>query len=322
LPTSDSKKNKLISILIPVLNEEYAIERAYSAICSLFSELPYEFEIIFTDNHSSDGTLQKLKLIANTDARVKVVRFNRNYGFQRSLFSAYYYSSGAACIQLDCDLQDPPILILQFLKLWEIGHDVVVGIRARRKENCLLSYTRKFFYFIQSKLTEDNMTLNAGDFRLVDRLIVNSLLQINDPNPYIRGIISSLAVNETGIAYERDKRVHGKSKFPPLKLFTFAMECIFGNSLMPLRFASACGLFISFLCIVVGIFYFISALFFGKSWPSGFATNIIVTLFGISMNAIFLGIIGEYLGRIYQQLRNKPLVVVEQTINVTKRKFQ
>lgn len=318
----DIKKNKIISILIPVFNEDGNVEVAYSAVNSIFSTLPYEFELIFTDNYSIDKTFEKLKQIAEVDDRVKVIRFNRNYGFQRSLFSAYYYSSGDACIQLDCDLQDPPSLIPQFLKLWEMGHDVVVGIRERRKENSLLSYTRKLFYFIQSKLTEDNMTLNAGDFRLVDRLVVNSLIQINDPNPYIRGIVSSLAVNETGIAYERDKRVQGKSKFPPLKLFTFAIECIFGNSLMPLRFASICGLFISVSCIVVGIFYFTSALFFGKSWPSGFATNIIITLFGISMNAIFLGIIGEYLGRIYQQLRNKPLVVVEQTINVTKGKFK
>lgn len=318
----DFIKNKIISILIPVLNEEGNVEAAYLAVNSTFSSLPYEFELIFTDNHSTDRTYEKLKKIADVDTRVKVIRFNRNYGFQRSLFSAYYYSSGDACIQLDCDLQDPPNLLPQFLKLWEMGHDVVVGIRAHRKESRLLSSTRRLFYLIQSKLSEDNMTLNAGDFRLVDRLIVDSLLQINDPNPYIRGIISSLAVNETGIAYERNKRVRGKSKFPPLKLFTFAIECIFGNSLMPLRFASICGLFISVSCIVVGIFYFISALFFGKSWPTGFATNIIVTLFGISMNAIFLGIIGEYLGRIYQQLRNKPLVVVEEAINVTKGKFK
>ena len=312
----------LISILIPVYNEEDNVGLAYKSIVSIFSAQSYDFEIIFTDNHSTDKTFAYIQSIANKDNRVKVVRFNRNYGFQRSLFSAYYYSSGDACIQLDCDLQDPPVLILQFLKLWEMGHDVVVGIRAHRKESRLLSSTRRLFYLIQSKLSEDNMTLNAGDFRLVDRLIVDSLLKINDPNPYIRGIISSLAVNETGIAYERNKRVRGKSKFPPLKLFTFAIECIFGNSLMPLRFASICGLFISVSCIVVGIFYFISALFFGKSWPTGFATNIIVTLFGISMNAIFLGIIGEYLGRIYQQLRNKPLVVVEEAINVTKGKFK
>jgi dolichol-phosphate mannosyltransferase len=164
--------------------------------------------------------------------------------------------------------------------------------------------------------SEDRITRDAGDFRLIDRTILNRLRELNDINPYVRGVISSLACNEAGIIYDRAARLHGKSKFPLFKLFRFAMDGIIAHSVIPLRLATYIGMVVSTMTFLMSLAYLGAALFFGSSWPSGFATLIIVTLFGISLNAIFLGIIGEYVSRIYQQVRWRPLVVVEIAVNL------
>ena len=309
---------RLISLVMPVYNEEANLDRAYAALTAVFEQLPqYELEFVFTDNHSEDHTFERLVSLAKADSRVKVIRFTRNYGFQRSLLTAYRHASGDAAIQIDCDLQDPPELIPQFIALWEQGHDVVVGLRLRRQEPHLLTLGRRAFYALLSRISDDQVTRDAGDFRLVDRSVIDRLRTLNDFNPYVRGVVSSLAARETGIPYDRVQRIHGRSKFPLRKLVGFALDGILGHSVLPLRLASYAGLAISLVIFLLGLFYIFGALLFGRSWPSGFATIVVVTLFGISLNAIFLGIIGEYVSRIYQQVRFRPLVVVESTLNIS-----
>lgn len=311
-------RKRLISLVMPVYNEEANLDRAYAALTAIFRELPqYELEFIFTDNHSEDHTFQRLVALAKVDSRVKVIRFNRNYGFQRSLLTAYRHASGDAAIQIDCDLQDPPELIPQFVALWEQGHDVVVGLRRRRQEPRLLTLGRRAFYALIDRISDDQITRDAGDFRLVDRSVIDRLKALNDFNPYVRGVVSTLAARETGIPYDRVQRMYGRSKFPLRKLVGFALDGILGHSVLPLRLASYAGLAISVVTFVLTLFYVFGSLFFGRSWPSGFATIVVVTLFGISLNAIFLGIIGEYVSRIYQQVRFRPLVVVESILNIS-----
>lgn len=311
-------RRRLISLVMPVYNEEANLDRAYAALTGVFKQLPqYELEFVFTDNHSEDHTFERLDALAKADSRVKAIRFTRNYGFQRSLLTAYRHASGDAAIQIDCDLQDPPELIPQFIALWEQGHDVVVGLRRRRQEPRLLTIGRRAFYALLSRISDDQVTRDAGDFRLVDRSVINRLKALNDFNPYVRGVVSSLAARETGIPYDRVQRVYGRSKFPLRKLVGFAVDGILGHSVLPLRLASYAGLAISVVIFLLGLFYIFGALLFGRSWPSGFATIVVVTLFGISLNAIFLGIIGEYVSRIYQQVRFRPLVVVESTLNIS-----
>jgi dolichol-phosphate mannosyltransferase len=312
-----SGPRRLISLVMPVYNEEANVDRAYAALTAIFSGVPqYDLEFVFTDNHSEDRTFEQLAALAKADNRVKVIRFTRNYGFQRSLLTGYRSSTGDAAIQIDCDLQDPPELIPQFISLWEKGHDVVVGLRRRRQEPRLLTLGRRAFYALLSRISDDQVTRDAGDFRLVDRSVINRLKALNDFNPYVRGAVSSLAARETGIPYDRVQRIHGRSKFPLRKLVGFAMDGILGHSVLPLRLASYAGLAISLLLFLLGLFYIADAMLFGHSWPSGFATLVVVTLFGVSLNAIFLGIIGEYVSRIYQQVRFRPLVVVESTLNI------
>jgi dolichol-phosphate mannosyltransferase len=309
---------RLISIVIPVYNEERNVRMAYDEVLRVMGPLQdkYEIEFVFTDNHSTDGTFAELTRLAKDDARVKVIRFNRNYGFQRSLMTAYRATTGDAAIQIDCDLQDPPALFPTFLSLWEQGHDVVVGIRQNRPEPTWLLALRRIFYRLLNAIAEHPITPDAGDFRLVDRKVLNHLTQVDDQSPYVRGLVASFASNEGQVPYNRNARQHGESKFPVSKLIGFALNGIFGHSTLPLRIASWCGLLIAVATTLLSAYYIIGALTVGLTAPRGFATTTVLILFGISLNAIFLGILGEYVSRIYQQVRQRPLTVVERTLNL------
>src|SRR6266849_2164563 len=252
---------KLVSLILPVHNEEENVLRAYEELCSVFSQTSkYDIEFVFTDNHSDDGTFRKLQELGTRDVRVKVLRFNRNYGFQRSLLTGYRYASGDAAVQIDCDLQDPPSLIPQFLLLWEQGHDVVVGLRRRRQESLLLVLGRQAFYALLNRISEEKVTGDAGDFRLIDRKILDHLRRTPDLHPYVRGLIASLATNETGIPYDRSGRAHGRSKFPLIKLVGFGLDGIISHSILPLRLASYVGLALSLVTFFLSLFYVVSAL--------------------------------------------------------------
>lgn len=308
----------LISIVIPVYNEEANIRAAYDAIVGVFAGLKdrYEFEIVFTDNHSTDETFARISELATADPRVHAVRFARNFGFHRSVITGYRLARGDAAIQLDCDLQDPPALFPQFLALWEKGHDVVVGIRRSRDEGKLLQWSRRAYYRLLKRISSDNLMLDSGDFRLVDRSILDQLRRIDDTSPYTRGLTSLLAANQAGVPYDRAVRENGISKFPVIKLVGLAMDGFIAHSTAPLRLASAAGIVIAVVTALASFFYLAGRLFFGISWPEGFATTTILILFGISLNAIFLGVIGEYIGRIYDQVRLRPTTVIERYINI------
>ncbi|SHL53181.1 dolichol-phosphate mannosyltransferase [Bradyrhizobium lablabi] len=315
-PTAAAKP--LISVVIPVYNEEANVAAAHAAVADVFGSLAerYDFEIIFTDNHSLDATFERILAIAKSDQRVRAVRFARNFGFQRSVMTGYRLARGDAAIQIDCDLQDPPAIFPQFLALWEQGHDVVVGIRRFRDESKLLQWSRKLYYRLLKAISSDNLMLDSGDFRLVDRSILDQLRRIDDASPYTRGLTSLLASNQTGVPYERAVREKGQSKFPLVKLIGLAVDGFVAHSTTPLRMASFAGLLIALATALASVFYILGRLFFGTEWPEGFATTTILILFGISLNAIFLGVIGEYVGRIYEQIRVRPTTVIERSINM------
>lgn len=307
---------KLISVIVPVYNEEQNIENAYKAIVAQFQKMPdFDYEILFTDNHSTDGTFEKLTLVAR-DPKVRVLRFARNFGFQRSILTGYRHAAGDAAIQIDCDLEDPPSLFSEFIRLWQAGHDVVVGIRSLRKESSYMVAIRRFYYRFLDKISDSKHEVDAGDFRLVDRSILQQLRNIHDMQPYVRGLISELSRNQAGVSYERSKRLYGESKFPVTQLFRLAFEGIFNYSVVPLRIATYLGIVIAVLTVaMIGVYLFLWLFSEQKPWPAGFTTTTVLILFGISLNAVFLGIIGEYIGRIYNQVRKRPLVVIEKSLN-------
>ncbi len=307
---------KLVSVLIPAFNEEDNVRRAYDAVTQVFATLPaYNYEIVVTDNHSTDRTFALLKEIAAADPRLHVIRFSRNYGYQRSLLVAYKAARGECAVQIDCDLQDPPGHIPEMLKRWEHGHHVVYGVRRSLKDPPLVAFMRRAFYKSLRAMSEDNLPIDAGEFRLVDRKILDELRKVDDTSPYMRGLISSMGFSQIGIEYDRQARVAGKSKFPLRAMISLAVDGILNHSLIPLRIASLVSLVIATITFIIIFVYLIGKLVFGQDWPAGFATTTVLLLMSIMLNAMFLGIIGEYLGRIYMQSKRRPIPIVEAELN-------
>lgn len=310
----------LISIVVPVYNEESNIDLFYTTVNKELEALSdrFRFEFIFTDNHSTDNTFAKLQAIASQDSRLRVIRFSRNFGYQRSILTGYLSAAGDAAIQLDCDLQDPPNLMGVFLEKWQEGYKVVYGVRTQRKEGAVINATRKIFYRLIDLLSDTKLPYDAGDFRLIDRCIIDVLMNLNDNQPYLRGTITRIGFKQIGISYSRDKRKHGESKFSLNEMLRLAIDGITSQSVIPLRFATYTGIGIFVLMFFGTIFAIIAKYTSGSEWPAGFATIIVLILFSIGLNALFLGVIGEYLGRIYKQVKPEPITIVEKKVGINK----
>jgi len=312
-------QRRLISICIPVFNEEPNIEPLYAALQRVMQQVSdrYRFELVFTDNHSTDRTFEILQELGAQDSRIHAIRFSRNFGFQRSIFTGYTNARGDAAIQIDCDLQDPPELILEFLTKWEQGFQVVYGVRRSRNESWWMNTTRSIFYRLIDTLSEDELPLDAGDFRLIDRRVLNELQKFEDYQPYLRGAIAALGFDQVGIPYERSVRTRGESKFSLGQLIGLALDGILNHSVVPLRISTYLGLGISLATLLAIVGYGVGRVLLGKNWPPGFATLSILILGSLSLNALFLGIIGEYLGRIYRQVKRRPLTIIEREVNAS-----
>lgn len=306
----------LISIVVPVYNEEANIDRTFCELKRVTDSIEgYEFEFIFTDNNSTDKTWDALVRLARDDSSVRVARFARNFGFHKSVLTGYRLARGVAAIQIDADLQDPPNLFPAFIAKWREGHDVVVGIRRKRIESYWLRQGRKLYYRLLAKLDGAHLIPDAGDFRLIDASIIRSLRRINDAHPYLRGLISSLARNQAGIEYDRNQRVHGESKFPIMRLVQMGMQGIFAHSRLPLKLAFYAGLIVAVLALIATMAFVISRAYFPDMWPPGLATTHILLLAGIGLNGLFIGVMGAYIGRIYDQVRQRPTTVISRTMN-------
>ena len=316
LPVNTTDK-LLVSILVPVFNEEENLSALYQRVSTVTGQLAdrYDFEFVFTDNHSTDDSFAILERLATQDSRIRVFRFSKNFGFQRSIMTGYMKTRGEVAIQIDCDLQDPPELFKEFLSKFEEGYDVVYGVRRSRQEGFLINGLRTAFYRIIDILAEDDLPHNAGDFRLVSRRVIDTMKQIDDYHPYIRGMIAALGFKQTGIPYDRAKREKGESKFSFRQLMSLAVDGILSHSIIPLRVASLTALAMSVITLAGIVFYMIGNFVFGQEWPAGFATTTVLLLLSITLNALFLGVIGEYLGRIYQQVKKRPITVIEAVIN-------
>jgi len=304
---------KLITIVAPALNEEDNIATFYAAVAGVMESESgrYDFELIFTDNHSTDRTFEKLSALARRDPRVRAYRFSRNFGYQKSIYTGLMLARGAAAVELDCDLQDPPGIIRDFLRLWESGHLVVYGIRRSRKEGFVITALRRLFYWLVDRLSDYHLPRGAGDFRLIDRRIIEELRKIRDPAIYLRGRIATLGFNQVGIEYDREERKLGESKFRFRHNFRLAMDAITSHSAVPLRFASYFGFTITCLAMLGFPVYLAMYLTARISWPPGFATLLFASLAMLGVFSLFLGIIGEYLGRLYEHVKTMPDTIIE-----------
>ena len=306
----------LISISVPVYNEEDNISPLYDRLCAVAQSIAdrYDVEFVFTDNRSTDNTWAKLKTLAEKDKRVRAFRFSRNFGFQKSILTNYMHTRGAAVMQLDADLQDPPELLMEFLKKWEEGYKVVYGVRKARPESWIMRLFRRAGYWLIDRLAGYPVPKNVGDFRLIDRAVVDAIAKYRDQAPYLRGTIASLGFSQIGIDYDRNARHSGRSKFSLRSLLGLGIDGVLSTSTIPLRLATYVGGAIIVLTFF-GAIYYVFLKFLYPELPIGVASTNILILFSLGVNSLFLGLIGEYVIRMHNNIRGGDIAVIDDAID-------
>lgn len=307
---------KLISVITPCYNEEDNVENLYGQVKAILGNLvDYRYEHIFIDNASQDMTVPILKKIAANDKNVKIIVNSRNFGHMRSPYHAFLQAKGDAVITLVADLQDPPSLIAEFIKKWEEGSKIVVGIKQNSEETPLMFGIRRLYYRVVNKLSEVELLKDFTGFGLYDRRVVEILREINDPYPYFRGLVADIGFEVTKIAYTQPSRKRGFTKNNFYTLYDTAMLGITNYSKIPLRLAAMIGFFLSLVSLFFAIAFIVAKLLFWTQFSLGIAPIVIGLFFFASVQLFFLGIIGEYIGSIHTQVLKRPLVIEKERIN-------
>jgi dolichol-phosphate mannosyltransferase len=279
------------------------------------------YEIIFINDGSRDNTKAMLSELCKTDKRVKMIDFARNFGHQIAITAGMDYAAGDCMVIIDGDLQDPPELIPDMIEIWRSGFDVVYGKRkSRQGETFFKKFTAKIFYRLLGKLTDVDIPVDTGDFRLIDRKVCEALKQLPERSRYVRGLMSWVGFKQTAIEFERSERFAGETKYPLKKMLKLAMDGIMSFSYKPLRIASYLGTFLSLASFLYLIFVLLQKLIFPESAQSGWASIIAVSLFFNGIILLMLGIIGEYIGRIYDEAKGRPLYIISELKNMEDRK--
>lgn len=310
---------KLISIITPCYNEEQNVDNLYQQVKAVFDNLPmYNYEHIFIDNSSTDRTVEILKGIAKLDKNVKIIVNRRNFGHIRSPYYGMLQSNGDAIILVVADLQDPPSMIPKFIEKWEDGYKIVIGIKNKSKENKLMFLIRKIFYKIISRISETDQIKNFTGFGLYDKSFIEILRNIEEPYPYFRGLVSELGFDKVEIEYVQPKRNKGKTKNNFYTLYDIAMLGFVNYSKLPLRLSSFIGFGVSFLSVFVAFIYLIYKLIYWDDFQVGIAPLVIGIFFFSGIQLFFLGVIGEYIGAIFTQVKKRPLIFEKERINFDK----
>lgn len=307
---------KKISIVTACYNEEENVEECYRQIKAQFDLLPeYEYEHIFIDNASKDATVTILRRLAAEDRNVKLILNSKNFGHIRSPFHGLMQAHGDAVILTVADLQDPASLIPQFIEKWEEGNKVVIGVKKKSAENALVFMLRKTFYYLIGKSTSIEHISNFTGFGLYDQSFIETLRHVNDPYPYFRGLVAELAPGYYKIPYEQPARFKGKTKNNLYTLYDMAMLGFVNYSKLPLRLACFIGFVVAIISLLLGLIYFVYKLCYWDSFNVGMAPLVIGLFFFSAVQLFFIGIIGEYIGAIYTQVKKRPLVVEKERVN-------
>lgn len=311
-----NNNNKTISIVTPTYNEENNIEILYSRIKSSIKDIyNYNFEIVIIDNASTDQTRSILKKIASDDRSVKLIFNTRNFGHIKSPYWGIMQARGDAVIYLASDLQDPPEMIHAFIREWELGWSVVLGTKEKSETNTLVHLLRKLYYKLLDRITDINIIRNSTGFGLYDKKVLDKLREINDPYPFLRGLISELGYPVKRIEFIQPERKFGISKNNIYTLYDIAILGIVSHSNLPLRLCSFAGYALSFLSFLMCTTYIILKSNNWYAFPRGVAPLIISIYFLFGMLFIFIGILGEYIASIYTSVKNRPIVVEQERIN-------
>jgi len=307
---------KKISIVTPCFNEEGNVEALYARVKEIFLKMgAYDYEHLFIDNASTDGTQAALRKLSAADSRVKVIINTRNFGHIRSPFYGLIQAGGDAAILLVSDFQDPPELINDFLKQWEAGYKVVLGIKTNSGESGLMFALRKFYYNLVDGLSEVRINKNNTGFGLYDREVIAQLKKLEEPYPFFRGIVSELGYEAARVEYFQPARERGITKNNFYTLYDIGMLGIINHSKVPLRLAIFAGAFLAGINLAVAFGYLVYKLVYWNSFSVGIAPAVIGLFFFSSVQLIFLGVIGEYIGAIYTQTLKRPLVIEKERIN-------
>ena len=304
-----------LSVIVPCYNEEGVLRATYERLSTVVRALPgLDYELIFVNDGSADHTQQILTDLQARDRRVRVLLLSRNFGHQIAASAGLEQATGDAVVIIDADLQDPPEVIPDMVKLWRDGNDVVYGIRREREgESRFKLWTAKVFYRLINRLSDTKMPLDAGDFRLLDRRVVEVIKMMPERARFLRGMVSWAGFRQTSIMYDRAARHAGESKYPFAKMLNFAMDGIISFSLVPLKLAIWTG-FLAIWIAVLGIMVAIVDRLLDRDLTRGWASLFVAVLFMGGVQLVSLGIIGEYLGRIYTEVKRRPLYVVQERL--------
>ena len=304
---------KKVTVLVPCYNEEDSLPLFYDSICATMNGHPqYEWELLLVNDGSRDNTLQIMRNLRSRDGRVSYIDLSRNFGKERAMLSGFDYATGDCLIIMDADLQDPPELIPQMLRYWEDGYeDVYAKRRDRGKESFLRKAFSLAYYHILQKTTKIEVLQNVGDFRLLDRCCIDALKQLRESERYTKGMFCWIGFRKKEILFDRGDRIAGKSSWNFFSLFALAVEGITSFSIAPLRLATIVGILVSIAAFIYMIFIFIKTLVYGDP-VQGFPTIMIVMLFLGGVQLCCLGIMGEYIGRIFNETKNRPTYIARE----------
>ena len=307
---------KMISIMSPCYNEEENIAELVERIRNAMEEIPeFVYEHILIDNASKDNTVNVLRDIASKDKHVKIIVNTRNFGHIRSPYHAMLQARGDAVICMASDLQDPPEMIPQFVKKWEEGFKIVLGVKETSSESPIFFLVRNAYYNLVSKLSEVELLKNTTGFGLYDQKVIEIIRSIDDPYPYFRGLICDIGFEITLIPFHQPMRKRGFTKNNFYTLYDLAMLGITNHSKVPLRLATMTGFSVAIISLIVALVYFIYKLISWDNFQVGMAPLVIGLFFFSSVQLIFIGILGEYIGAIHTQVQNRPLVIEKERIN-------
>lgn len=306
---------KLISVVVPCFNEEEVFEASLQRLLAVLINMPsYDYELIFVNDGSKDKTSELIEAAAAKYPKVKGLSFSRNFGHQIAITAGLDKCKGDAAVVIDADLQDPPELIPKMIELWENGYDVVYGRRnIRDGESWFKLFTAKWFYRIINKLSDIDIPLDTGDFRLMDRKALDEFLKMRELYRFVRGMVSWVGFNQTYILYDRDPRFAGETKYPLKRMIRLATDAIMSFSTVPLRIATIMG-FAASVVAAIGVVFVIINRIFTTNWVEGWTLLMLAVLLMGGMILSVLGIIGGYIGRIYGEAKNRPLYIIKKSV--------
>ena len=311
---------KKVTVVIPMYYEEKVADECYKRVKNCLQAIKdYEHEIIFVNDGSKDKTLEILEEIANKDKNVKIVSFSRNFGHQAAVTAGLRYVTGDAIVIMDADMQDPPELIADMLKLWEDGNEVIYGKRKSREgESAFKLLTAKMFYKTLNALSDVEIPKDTGDFRLVDKKVVDTINSMPEHNKFLRGLFSWVGYKQTAFEYERKERFAGETKYPLKKMIKLASDGIISFSRKPLKLVGMLGFISIFISIVILVYTLISYIFNLNQLSAGWTSIMVTITFFAGVQLLSIWILSEYIGRIYDETKQRPQYIIDKTINIEK----